>query len=125
MSWNVDAVRDLAKRWETACRSGDAAAIVDLVSEDAVIWYNYEGVEHDKAAYRKILEESADVFRNPQYRDFRVMLHPGGFVEQATLVGETDKGMIETPFCLVATVTDGKISRIEEYFDSTIMRDPG
>jgi len=49
----------------------------------------------------------------------RVHVHAGGFVEQATLVGETKGGRVEIPFLLVATVANGKISRIEEYFDTT------
>lgn len=120
--WDLSGVAALAKSWETACRSADTGAILSHLADDAVVWYNYEGVEHDRAAYGAILDTSRDSFRNPRYRDFRVLLHPGGFVEQATLEGETDKGPIATPFLLVATVADEKIVRIEEYFDSTIMR---
>jgi ketosteroid isomerase-like protein len=123
--WNRDRLAAVAKRWETACRSGDAAAIVALLSNDAKVWYNFEGVEHDRERYRAILEASYATFKNPQYKDFRVMLHPGGFVEQATLEGHTDKGPISTPFCLVATVVGDQITRLEEYFDSTIMRELG
>jgi ketosteroid isomerase-like protein len=120
---DADAVAQVAKRWEMACRSGDAAAITALLSEDATVWYNYAAdVVHDRAGYRAILEDSYKSFRNPKYRDFRVTLHPAGFIEQATLEGETDEGRISAPFCLFATVRDGEITCIEEYFDSATLR---
>jgi ketosteroid isomerase-like protein len=122
-SSDVDAVARVAKRWEFTCRSGDARAITALLSEDATVWYNYAAdVTHDRAGYRAILEDSYKSFRNPEYRDFRVTVHPGGFIEQATLEGETDEGRISAPFCLFATVRDGEITRIEEYFDSAALR---
>ncbi len=118
----LDDIIDLSRRWEAACRSCVTDDIVGMLSDDAVVWYNYEGVEHDRDAYRATLDSSRTSFRNVQYRDVRVMHHAGGFVEQATLVGDTDSGPIETPFLLIATVRDGKIARLDEYFDSTIMR---
>lgn len=109
-----------AERWEAACRTGDPDTIAALLSDDAVVWYNHERVEHGRDAYRAILADSARNFRNPRYRDFRLSLHPGGFVEQATLVGDTDDGAVATPFCLFATVTNGLITRLDEYFDTAM-----
>ena len=99
--------------------------VVANLSEDAVVWYNFMPGEHGKAAYRDILENSKKTFYDQQYKDMRVHYHPNGFVEQATLVGQTAKGLVEIPFLLVATVKDDKIARIEEYFDSTIGHDAG
>jgi ketosteroid isomerase-like protein len=120
---DLDRVAAVAKSWEAACRSLDNARIVALLADDATVWYNFDKAkEYDRAGYRAILDTSAQGFRNQQYKDMRVHLHAGGFVEQATLVGETDKGVIETPFLLIATVRGDKISRIEEYFDTTVMK---
>lgn len=112
----------LAKSWEQACRSGDTGRIVAHLSNDATVWYNFEQVDHDRDAYRAILDASKTSFRNPTYKDFRVSTHASGFVEQATLVGETDHGIVETPFLLITEVADNKITRIEEYFDTTVMK---
>jgi ketosteroid isomerase-like protein len=125
MSANLEAIGAVAKSWEAACRSRDTDRILSHLSDDGVVWYNFDPVEHDKAAYRNILDTSKKSFRNQVYTDVRVHLHSGGFVEQATLAGETDKGVIETPFLLIATVQDDKITRIEEYFDTTIMKSLG
>lgn len=119
--WNRDRLASVAKHWEIACRSGDSGAIVALLSDDAKVWYNFERVEHDREQYRAILDTSYEIFQDPQYKDFRVLLHPGGFVEQATLEGRSDKGPVSIPFCLVATVVGNQITRLDEYFDSTTM----
>jgi len=119
----LDRVAAVARNWEAACRSLDTARIVAQLSDDATVWYNFDRAKvHDRAGYRAILDASATGFRNQRYSDMRLHLHEGGFVEQATLAGETDRGPIETPFLLVATVSGDKISRIEEYFDSSIMK---
>lgn len=122
----IDRVGAVAKSWEAACRSRDNRRIVDHLSDDAVVWYNFQpGTEHSKSAYLGILESSAKTFSNQRYDDMRVHLHPGGFVEQATLAGDTAKGVIEVPFLLIATVEGDKITRIAEYFDTTIMHKAG
>jgi ketosteroid isomerase-like protein len=121
-SWDLSGVVQVARSWEAACRSLEADRIVSHLSEDAVVWYNFEKVEHDRDAYRAILEASAKTFRNQRYKDMRVMFHPRGFAEQATLEGDTDRGVIATPFLVVATVAGDKITRLEEYFDSTVVR---
>jgi ketosteroid isomerase-like protein len=123
VSAGVDQIASLAKAWEAACRSTDNERIVSLLADDATVWYNFDNARvHDRAGYRAILDSSAKSFRNQQYKDMRVYLHASGFVEQATLMGETDKGTIEVPFLLVATVRGERIARIEEYFDSSIMK---
>jgi ketosteroid isomerase-like protein len=116
----LEDVAAVARSWEAACRALDNARIVSHLSEDATVWYNFDkDKKHDRAGYRTILDQSMQQFWNQQYKDMRVHLHPGGFVEQATLVGETANGVVETPFMLVATVAGGKITKIEEYFDTT------
>ena len=122
----LERVGAVAKSWEAACRSLDNARIVDHLADHAMVWYNFQpGTEHTKAAYRAMLDASAKTFSNQRYKDMRVHLHPGGFVEQATLEGDTATGVIETPFLLVATVEGDKITRIAEYFDTTIMHRAG
>lgn len=122
----LDRVAEVARSWEGACRSRDNARIVAHLAEDAVVWYNFQpGVEHSRSAYLGLLEASAKSFANRRYKDVRVHLHPGGFVEQATLEGDTAKGVIETPFLLVATVEGDRITRIAEYFDTTVLQAAG
>ncbi len=122
----VEQVRTVASSWEAACRSGDTDRIVAHLAYDAAVWYNFQPqVEHTPAAYRDLLESNKAAFANRRYKDRRVHLHPGGFVEQATLVGDTPDGVIETPFLLIATVDGDVITRIAQYFDTTVMRQAG
>lgn len=122
----LDRVAEVARSWEAACRSRDHERIVAHLAAEAVVWYNFQpGIEHSRSAYLGLLEASAKTFANPRYKEVRIHLHPGGFVEQATLEGDTANGVIETPFLLVATVEGDKITRIAEYFDTTIMQGVG
>jgi uncharacterized protein len=121
-AWDVSSVGAVAQKWEAACRAGNPAEIVALLSDDAKVWFNYQRIELDRSAFRKLLEESAKTFSKRVYRDFRVLRHPGGFVEQATLEGEISGRPMSAPFCLFATVVDGKITRLDEYFDSATLK---
>jgi ketosteroid isomerase-like protein len=122
----LERVAAVARSWETACGSRDNRRIVDHLAEDGVVWYNFKpDIEYSKASYLDVLESSKATFTNQRYKDMRVHLHPGGFVEQATLEGDTLKGVIETPFLLVATVEGEKITRIAQYFDTTLMHQAG
>ena len=125
MSGGLATIKAVAESWEAVCRSTDTDRILSHISEEGTIWYNFDPVDHGRAAYRGILDTSKQSFRNQIYKDVRVHLHSGGFVEQATLVGETDAGVVETPFLLIATVQGDRITRIEEYFDTTIMKSLG
>jgi ketosteroid isomerase-like protein len=122
----LERVKAVAESWEAACRACDNARIAGHLSDHAVVWYNFQpDIEHSRSAYFDMLETSAQTFSNQRYDDMRVHVHPGGFVEQATLAGDTAQGVIELPFLLVATVEGDKITRIDEYFDTTILHKAG
>jgi ketosteroid isomerase-like protein len=119
----LDGIAAVARAWEAACRSLDSDRIIGCLADDATIWYNFQPAQrHSPAEYRSILENSKKTFYNQRYIEMLVHLHPEGFVEQATLQGDTPNGLVETPFLLVATVKAGKITRIEEYFDTSIVQ---
>lgn len=122
----MERVRAVASSWEAACLSGDTDRIVAHLADDAVVWYNFQPqVKYAPAAYRDLLELNKTAFANRRYKDRRVHLHPGGFVEQATLEGDTLAGVIETPFLLIATVDGDRITRIVQYFDTTVLHQAG
>ena len=123
---SLERVSSVARNWEAACRSLDTEQILACLADDATVWYNFQpDVKHSKKAYGDLLEASKKTFYNQRYKDMRVHFHPGGFVEQATLEGDTANGVVETPLLLIATVEDDRITRIEEYFDSSIMHKAG
>lgn len=122
----LDRVGTVARSWEAACRLGDTDRIVAHLADDAAVWYNFQPqIEHGKAAYRDMLEAGKATFANRRTTDRRVHLHPSGFVEQATLEGDTPGGVIATPFLLIATVEGDSITRIAQYFDTTVMQQAG
>lgn len=116
----LERVGAVARSWDAACNARDTERIVAHLADDAVVWYNFQPqTEYGKAAYRDLLEASKATLAGRRIRDRRVHLHPGGFVEQATLEGDAPGGPVETPFLLIATVEGNVITRIAQYFDTT------
>ena len=54
------------------------------------------------------------------YADRRLEVFAGGFVQQHVLQGTRrhDGMRLELPACIVCAVTNGRITRLDEYFDS-------
>ena len=51
--------------------------------------------------------------------DRRLVAFPGGFVQQHLLIAEFANGkVLELPACIVCAVSGGRITRLDEYFDS-------
>lgn len=112
-------VAEVARSWEAACRSTVPDRIVEHLSEDAVVWYNFDKERwHSRSAYKAILEESLKSFWDQQYEDVRITVHAGGFIEQATISGTTPIGTVQASFLLVAEVSGDQITKIEEYIDT-------
>ena len=59
------------------------------------------------------------------YDDRRVEVFPGGFVQQHVLRGTRvqDGVRVHLPACIVCAVKDGRITRLDEYFDSARVAD--
>jgi hypothetical protein len=55
---------------------------------------------------------------NLQYTQIRRFASPGGFVQQHVLVGDAKFGPMEMPAMIRFWVTDGRITRLEEYLDT-------
>ena len=54
-----------------------------------------------------------------RYEEMRVQPTPSGYVEQHVLRGTLrDGSTLEVPACLVVTVVDGLITRLDEYIDT-------
>lgn len=109
----------LADRFMAAIEVGDAAAVEACYAPDAVIWHNTDGLEQDVAANLKTLRGLIAVTTSRRYLDRRVRTFPGGFVQQHVLAAERPgKPDLRLPAVLVCAVQDGRITRLDEYFDS-------
>ena len=110
---------ELADRLFAAIEAGDIDAVRDLYAPDAVVWHNTDGVEQDVEANLATLRWCADNLGGMRYADVRRRVDDDGFVQQHVLVAGSRSGVeVAVPACIVATVRDGRIARIDEYLDS-------
>jgi ketosteroid isomerase-like protein len=115
-----DAVRALAKRFFDCVEAGDVDGLVACYAPDARIWHNTDRAEQTPAENRATLNGMVARILDREYADRRLQVFPGGFVQQHVLKGTraNDGVRVELPACIVCQVTDGKVTRLDEYFDS-------
>jgi uncharacterized protein len=109
----------LAERLVQAIESADEAAITAIYAPDARIWHNFDNKEQSVEENLRVLRWMTRTLSKRHYRVLRREAFPGGFVQQHILEGVLPDGQrFELAACLVCTVKDGRISRLDEYLDS-------
>lgn len=110
---------ELADRFMTAITSGDVDALRDIYAPDARIWHNADAAEQNVDDNLRTLRWLSRNLRDFRYEEIRRDPLPDGYVQRHVLRGNLPDGTpVELPTCLFATVSDGRITRIEEYADS-------
>jgi ketosteroid isomerase-like protein len=119
MSNDPNEMLDLARRLFAAVTAGEVDAVRKMYAPDAVIWHNNDGKTQSVDANVRVLGWIAKNVRDFRYEDVRCQPTPTGFVEQHITRGVSPGGTpFEIPACIVCTVVDGKITRLDEYLDS-------
>lgn len=115
-----DAMRALAKRFFDFVEAGDVDGLVSCYAPDARIWHNTDGLEQSPEDNRKTLQGMTQRIIDRVYDDRRLQVFPTGFVHQHVLRGtrKHDGVRLALEACIVCQVVDGKITRLDEYFDS-------
>ena len=114
------AIRALAKRFFDCVETGDINGLVACYAPDARIWHNTDRQEQGPEDNRKTLAGMVTRIDDRVYADRRLEVFAGGFVQQHVLQGTRrhDGMRLELPACIVCAVTNGRITRLDEYFDS-------
>ena len=116
---NDQEMRDLCKRFFDAVERGDIDAMGEIYAPNAVIWHNHDNAEQTREENLATLRGSLARLKTREYADRRVQVFPGGFVQQHTLKGvRQDGSKAELIAAIICQVKDGKITRLDEYFDS-------
>jgi ketosteroid isomerase-like protein len=110
----------LAKRFFDCIEAGDVDGLVACYAPDAEIWHNTDGQVQGPQDNRVTLTGLVRYFADRVYDDRRLEVFPGGFVQQHVLraTRTRDGAKVALTACLVCRVKDGKITRLDEYFDS-------
>jgi ketosteroid isomerase-like protein len=113
-------VDDVADRIFAAIEAGDAATVASIYADDIVVWHSNDGIEQTKEQNLRVLDWLVRNTTSREYRSVRRYEIDGGFVQQHDLhVVLPDGRTADLPACIVAKVSGDRITRIDEYIDSS------
>jgi ketosteroid isomerase-like protein len=111
---------EVADRLFKAIERGDVAAIRNIYAPQTKIWHNFDNVaqtvDQNLAVLKWVVENIGEI----SYSEIRRQATPTGFVQQHVLRGKVKASgkEIAIPACIVCTVENGRITRLDEYLDS-------
>jgi len=109
----------LADRFMRAIETGDIQAVRACYAPDARIWHNNDGLEQTVDENARVLAWVARHLSGRRYEIKSRHIFDGGYVQQHVLHGSLRNGkLFSMPACLVVTVTNGRIARLNEYLES-------
>lgn len=120
-----DGVTKIADALDEATRNRDPVALRALYADDAIVWHaatnREQSVEENVAMLTALYSEMAEL----QYIDVRRSFIEDGFVQQHRLVAKYKDGttMPDVHACAIVRIGNGKIVRIDEYFDMSAVKD--
>ncbi len=113
-----DEVRQLANRVFSAIEDGDLEALRACYAPDFVAWTNFDDRESDLEQSLKVVGWLCGRLSDRRYDVRRRVLVDDGFVQEHVLCGTAPDGTeIAMPACIVATVSEGLVTRMNEYLD--------
>ena len=115
-----DDIRAMAQRFFDAIEAGDIETMRESFTPDAEIWHNTDELIVTRDDTAQTLTGMVARIKDRKYADRRLTTLPGGFVQQHVLTGKRvhDDGEVRLPCAIVCKVENGKITRLDEYFDS-------
>ena len=113
-------IRDMAQRFFDAIEAGDIETMRSSFAPDAEIWHNTDELIVTRDQTAQTLTGMVARIKDRKYADRRLTAFPGGFVQQHVLTGVRvhDDGPVRLPCAIICKVENGRITRLDEYFDS-------
>lgn len=112
--------RELCTQFFDAYQDGRTDVLKEIMSDDCIVWHNVFGKETTRDDNLTAYPNSYSGQRRRLYNDRQINAFEDGFVIQYTLHGTMTSGhKAGMPICIVGRCRDGKITRIDEYMDTT------
>ena len=122
MTDTIQSIAALAKRFFDAVQNGDPDTLEAIYDPGVEIWHNTDRLTVTRDENLKTLRSFIARAPKRSYTDRRLIAYPGGFVQQHLLIAEQPNGkVLELPACIVCAVENGRITRLDEYFDSAAL----
>ena len=110
---------ELCDRFFDSIERRDFEAVASCYAPEAVIWHSHDGLYQPRAENLTMLKKGMETNPKTRFKDRRIRVFEGGFVQQHTIKVTWESGFEGTmDVCFVAYVRDGMISRAYEYFDT-------
>jgi ketosteroid isomerase-like protein len=115
----LEEIRAVANKLFDGIESGNVAVLREVYAPNVEIWHNTDLLVQTVDDNVKTLEGFVGRIDRRRYEDRRLDVFPGGFVQQHKLTGVRKDGVrVELHACIVCKVLKGRITRLDEYFDS-------
>ena len=119
---SADAIKKLANDFLDAIERGDIETVQSIYAEDAIVWHNTDNIAQPVADNLATLANFIKYVPERRYTNRRIDAFEGGFVDQHLLKGKLASGKeVSMAACLVCKVVNGRITRLDEYFDSAVL----
>jgi ketosteroid isomerase-like protein len=109
-------ILELAAALMAAVQSGDIDAVKALYAQDVILWHTNDRVNQTSADSVRTLAWISRHMKGVRYEELRVAALDDGFVQQHVMRADSPK--VDMPCMLRAWCANGRVTRIEEYFDS-------
>ncbi|MBL8549444.1 MAG: nuclear transport factor 2 family protein [Hyphomonadaceae bacterium] len=115
-------IRAMATRFFDAIEQGDVDTVAATYAPGAKIWHNTDELENTREENIEVLRNMVRRSKSRKYTERRLQVFSGGFVQQHVLKAERGDGFkLHLPACIVCAVSNGQITRLDEYFDSAVV----
>jgi ketosteroid isomerase-like protein len=116
-------LRELCERYFDRVERHDLEGVAELCAPDFTFWVNLTGAEATREQSIQTLRDGHALHRRRTYDDRRIDTFETGFIARYSVNVVTHSGKRASLWaCVVAQCRDGRITRIDEYLDSTKFR---
>lgn len=110
---------ELCDRFFDSIEQRDYATLEGCYAPEAIIWHSHDCRYQSREDNLAMLKDGMQTIPKMRYKDRRIRVFEGGFVQQHTLYVTRENGFVgQMDVCFVGYVRDGMISRAYEYFDT-------
>ena len=115
----TDMAMKITARLFSALESGDIEAVRELYAEDVAVWHNFSNATQNKQQNLETLQGLIAVVETLEYAVLERVDLGDRVLQRHTLKCHLAGGRVfQIPACILVSVRNGKVSRIDEYLDT-------